>query len=117
MQSRILLKNLVLLSAICFSSHFAEGQSRYRKATIIRNCTGTYLRFGKKSYMVCNSEKLSTFESNQKLKVKTRKVKSCPAPEGEICMLYYEYKGAVEIKGIKPKGSPKFTFEDAYKEP
>ncbi|HLP56129.1 MAG TPA: hypothetical protein VK151_13925 [Fluviicola sp.] len=113
MQFRILIRNAVLLSAICFSSHFAESQSRYRKATIIRNCTGTYLRFGKKSYMVCNSDKLGTFASNQKLKVKTRQVESCPAPEGEICLLYYEYKGSVEILGIKPKGSPKFTFADA----
>ncbi|MES2557524.1 MAG: hypothetical protein V4604_15320 [Bacteroidota bacterium] len=113
MQSPIHFKSLVLLLVICFSSHFTEAQSRYRKATIIRNCTGTYLQFGKKSYMVCNSEKLASFESNQRLKVKTHKVTLCPAPEGEICMLYYEYKGAVEITGIKPKGAPKFTFEDA----
>ncbi|ASS48240.1 MAG: hypothetical protein A3D31_19000 [Candidatus Fluviicola riflensis] len=113
MRPRIHFKSLALLLVICFSSHFSDAQWHCRKAKIIRNCTGTYVQFGKNNYLVCNEEKLSEWKNDQKIKVKTRKVASCPAPEGEICMLYYEYKGSVEITGIKPKGAPKFTFEKA----
>lgn len=101
MQCGIHLKNLVLLFVICLSSHFGEAQSRSGKAKVIRNCTGTYLQFRKSHYLVCNSGAISGFEDNEKIRVRVRKMPFCPEISGEICALYFENKGAVEITKIK----------------
>lgn len=107
MQCEIHLKDLVLLFVICLISHFGEAQSRSGKAKVIRNCTGTYLQFRKNNYRVCNSGAISGFEDNEKIRVKVREMPFCPEIPGEICALYFEHKGAIEITKIKsvPKDS------------
>jgi hypothetical protein len=82
-------------------SHFTWGQTGFRKAKIVRNCTGTYLRVAGENHLVCNAEILNDWEDNKTVKVQTRNLTTCAPPDGEICALYFDYKNVVEITQIK----------------
>ena len=103
MTFKISFKKLALLFIIFMVSHFGEAQVGFRKAKIIRNCTGTYLQIAGNNYLVCNADILNEWKENKKVKVQTRILTTCPAPEGEICALYFEYKEIVQITRIKMK--------------
>ncbi len=103
MPFKISFKKLASLFIIFIVSHFGEAQTGFRKAKIIRNCTGTYLRMAGSNYLVCNAALLNEWEDNKNVKVQTRNLTTCAPPEGEICALYVDYKAIVEITQIKTK--------------
>ena len=103
MRFRICFKHFILLVSLGLCSHAAEAQTRFQKAKIVRNCTGTYLQFNHHNYLVYNAEFLADWEDNKKVNVEMKEVLKAPVVEGEICALYFEYKGIVEITATKPK--------------
>jgi len=68
--------------------------------TVIKDCSGTYLRFLDEDYQVCNTEKTDDFEENSIVTVSYRKIDECKALEGPVCMLYHENEGLIKITSI-----------------
>lgn len=71
-------------------------------AEVIQNCTGTYLKYHSKVYLVCNEEILSEYESGAKVRVVSKKIKKC-ASEGSqaMCEMIFPHDGAVEVLKVK----------------
>lgn len=66
---------------------------------IVRDCTGTYLRFNEKDYQVCNLGKVASFADGQNVKATFKKIKVCTdksQPEA-VCMMYHQNEGWVEV--------------------
>lgn len=94
----------MLLPAVVFSflTLFACNKERCDNMTVVRDCTGTYLRVDQKDYHVCNTEKLASFSDGAQVKASFKKVKDCPAREKEIvCMMYHANEGWIEVKKIE----------------
>ncbi|MBX2930739.1 MAG: hypothetical protein KF781_02190 [Chitinophagaceae bacterium] len=74
-----------------------------QKVTLIRDCTGTYLRCNGKDYKVCNPEKVASFSSNATIPVTFRKISECKGSGNYpiVCYMYHEYDSWVEIEGIR----------------
>jgi hypothetical protein len=68
-------------------------------ATIVRNCTGTYLRIDGNDYLVCNSEKLKSFSDESSVSVSYETIESCDQ-NGVVCMMYYEHEGIVRVTKV-----------------
>jgi hypothetical protein len=102
---RILFISAIAASAILFSFGSAE-QTMKKKAngTIVRDCTGTYIRIGEADYLVCNKQDLVSIPDNAMVGVKYKKAKKCPPTDEMVCMMYHEHKGVVYVTKVQWSG-------------
>lgn len=93
---------LIAISAISFLSCKSVTDSR-QSGTIVRDCTGTYLRIAEnKDYLVCNSELLAEKKEGEKVSLTFVYTKECKEREGQImCMMYHENQGMISVKSVK----------------
>ena len=95
----------VLLSGIFSATLFscAVVHDRLNTGSVVRDCTGTYVRFGEnEDYLVCNSDLLKDYQEGDQVSVIFDYTKECPENDGKImCMMYHENKGMIRIKSIK----------------
>ena len=69
-------------------------------ATVVRDCTGTYLQMDGDDFYVCNSGELAQFDNGTKLQVSYKPVPECTFT-GTICLLYHPKKGDIEVTDVK----------------
>lgn len=75
------------------------------KATLERDCTGTYIDVNGLDYRVCNSDKLKDVEAGALLEVDFKELEECTNPDNEyICMMAREFHGVAKVRS--------FTFID-----
>jgi len=95
------LLSLGISSALLFSC--AAVHDRLQTGTIVRDCTGTYLRVAEnEDYLICNAEILESKKDGEKVSLIYDNVDKCPERDGKIvCMMYHENKGMIRVKSIK----------------
>ena len=93
--------SLGLFSTLLFSC--ATVHDRLQTGTIVKDCTGTYLRVGEnEDYLVCNSDILASKKEGEKVSVVYDYTKECKERDGKImCMMYHENKGMIRVKSVK----------------
>lgn len=97
-------RNILLLAI--FSMFFFSCVSvhdRLQTGTIVRDCTGTYVRVAEnEDYLVCNSDILASKKEGEKVSVVYDYTKECKERDGKImCMMYHENKGMIRVKSVK----------------
>lgn len=96
---KIKLLLLFVLSFVVMIS--CKKELNYVEATVEKNCTGDYIKVNDSFLLVCNKEKLASFESGQKIQVAFQAIKKCNSGNGIICALAFAFKETVKINGIK----------------
>lgn len=93
--------SLVIFSTLLFSC--ATVHDRLQTGTIVRDCTGTYLRVGEnEDYLICNADILASKKEGEKVSVVYDYTKECKERDGKImCMMYHESKGMIRVKSVK----------------
>lgn len=91
--------NLLLIITIA-ATIFSCEKEKNQTATIIRDCTGTYLRIDDKDYLVCNGEKTSEFEENENVIVTYEDIDQCSF-DGFLCELYHKNEGPIKVCKIR----------------
>ena len=71
------------------------------KMTVVKNCTGTYLKYLGKSYLVCNEEVMLKYQNNDKVHATVKKITDCDFKNEPMCMYYYHSHGIVEVLKVK----------------
>lgn len=92
---------LILFIFVVFVA--CEKNLSNEKVTIVRDCTGTYIRYQEKDYQVCNINIISQYADGQVIKATFNKINSCNNSDitgAVICMMYHENSGWVEITSI-----------------
>lgn len=69
--------------------------------TVVKDCTGTYLRRDSKDYQVCNTEKTEAFANGATVEAAFEKTGSCPADTGVSCMMLHESAGWIKVTKIR----------------
>ena len=70
-------------------------------AQVVKDCTGTYIRYSNKDYLVCNSEQLAGAASGAWVTTSFNKVDICVNMELPTCNVVHEHSGSVEIICIR----------------
>lgn len=79
---------------------FAFSCSRHKvKATVVKDCSGVYLRINFKDHLVCNDEMLSNIPDNGIIAVDFHKENNCISYE-TVCMLYHPYEDVIVVDKI-----------------
>ena len=96
-----LLFSLTTLLTLALSSCSTNiKHDRLFTGTIVRDCTGTYIRVDdKEDYLVCNNEIFSDKKEGETVSVIYDFEKTCKKLENKAtCMMYHEHKGKIRIK-------------------
>ena len=74
-----------------------------QRATVIKDCTGTYLRVDKKDYHVCNLEKVASFPDGAVVTTTFKRLTNCngSAIDVIVCMMAHENAGWINVEKIK----------------
>lgn len=74
-----------------------------RSMTVVKDCTGTYLRADNKDYHVCNLEATAIFANGAKVTATYKKIDKCDgsASKAFVCAMLHENEGWIEVKDIK----------------
>lgn len=87
---------IITLSSTILSCEKEKNQS----ATIVRDCTGTYLRLDNKDYLVCNTKKTNEFEENDEVIATFKDVKDCRTNDA-VCAVYHKTEGTIKVCKIR----------------
>lgn len=70
--------------------------------TVVKNCTGTYLRFKGKDYHVCNLEKISSFADGTEVTATFKKIKECTGSvkDAIVCTTIHDNEGWINVEKI-----------------
>jgi hypothetical protein len=71
-----------------------------KSVTVIKDCTGTYLRYKGNDYHVCNTEATEAFADGAQAVATFKKIKSCNK-EGAVCLIVHENVGWIDVKEIR----------------
>ena len=94
---------LLVLLATPFAATAFMKKDKLRPVTVVRDCTGTYLRHNGKDYQVCNRAMTDSLSNGATLDAEFEKTKECSErKEGEmVCMMYHQNEGLIKIIRIK----------------
>ncbi|MBL7932795.1 MAG: hypothetical protein JNL60_12875 [Bacteroidia bacterium] len=62
-------------------------------AIVVKDCTGTYLRYDNKDHLICNEDKLDGYESGTAVNVSILRDDNCRS-EGVHCAALHHYQCA-----------------------
>lgn len=78
-----------------------------QSASIVRDCTGTYLRWRDADYYIVNDDTTDDFNNDDEVNVTfkdvTKNADKITFENESNCMLYHAIEGLVEIKRIRKK--------------
>lgn len=98
------MKKLALAFAFFFLlTLFACEKVTSEKMTIVKDCTGTYLRYDGKDYHVCNIEEMAGFADGETVTATFKRVENCTSISSDIinCKLLHANEGWIEVEKIK----------------
>ena len=94
------MKKLLLIASVCISACCQKDDSK--NVTVIRDCTGTYLRMEGKDYLVCNIAATDAYRDNEKVTASFKRIRSCEEDAGRtICQLYHANEGWIQVISIR----------------
>lgn len=76
---------------------------KHQEVTVVRDCTGVYLRMNNKDYHVCNTEAVESFANGTKVNATFRQISQCngSAKDDIVCMMLHENEGWIEVVKVK----------------
>jgi len=94
---------ILILFTVFLVALISCNKERNQSATVIKDCTGTYLRIDSKDYHVCNVEATESFVSEQSIIVTYTKIEGCNNPNSKPteCKLLHINEGWIKVKKIK----------------
>lgn len=93
------LTNYFLL-AICISTTLSCSKIEM-SMTVVKDCTGSYLRHNEKDYHVCNIEKIQDYKNGDEIQASFEKLPDCDNGEIIVCEKIHRNEGWIEIVKIK----------------
>lgn len=95
-------KTALILALLFLSLSISSCNKISSEMTVVKNCTGVYLKNNNNSYRVCNYNLLDDYQDGDKINITVKKTESCIEESPfNICYLNYPSKGVVEILNIK----------------
>jgi hypothetical protein len=97
------MKKLLLITTVAvLLTLFSCKRETNKPMTVIKDCTGTYLRMDGKDFQVCNIGKLTFFSSGTTVDATFKKIDNCKRLEDKVvCKMLHQNEGLIEIVKLK----------------
>jgi hypothetical protein len=93
-------KVLLLISVFSLLTIVSCNKESGTNATVVRDCTGTYLEMNGDDYFICNPDKIAGFSDGTKVNVSYKSIEECTV-NGVVCYMYHPKKGDIEVTDVK----------------
>ncbi len=95
-------KIVFLLISICMLATAACNKISNKRTTLVRDCTGTYIKYDGLDYHVCNTEKTDAYTNGSTVKASFKKIKDCngTAKNAITCAMLHDNNGWIEVVKI-----------------
>jgi hypothetical protein len=95
------MKSLLIVTLLLLSSTLTSCDKEKVKMTIVKDCTGVYLRDNSRDYYVCNDEILGSYSAGDKIKVSFDELEECfGILEPVSCEMAHLYESKIEVTEI-----------------
>lgn len=100
---RLFIACLIATSPVLLSCRKSTcGNGPGQAMTVLKDCTGTYLRLDGKDYRVCNVKTLKNYADGTQVEAGFKKINSCRAEEKRIvCEMLHQNEGWVEVTSVR----------------
>ena len=71
-----------------------------KNMTVIKDCTGSYLRFNGKDYQICNIEIVEDFENGVEVEASFERIDDCEN-NWIVCYMLHENEGWINVTKIE----------------
>jgi hypothetical protein len=94
---------MIVGATLLLISNVSCQKGNFTSATVVRDCSGTYLQIEGKDYSVCNLEKVANYKNEAKVKVTFDKLKECngSAKDAIVCYMYHQNEGWISVNTIE----------------
>ncbi|MBZ4190651.1 hypothetical protein [Niabella beijingensis] len=100
------MKYLVVFACIilagCHKNKAVPASDFSGAMTVIKDCTGDYLRYNKKDYIICNKALLAGYNSLDEVTASIRKT-TCSDNRDGTCYMMHVNEGWAEVLSIQKK--------------
>jgi hypothetical protein len=90
------MKLLVFLSFLLLFFSTCEKKVEYISATVVRDCSGTYVRMDGKEYFVCNPEKIASAVDGAEVQFTYVSCDACTDRQ-EHCLIARPYESCITL--------------------
>jgi hypothetical protein len=96
------MKKLLLITTVAALLTLFSCKRETNIMTVVKDCTGTYLRIHGKDFKVCNLGKLSSVPAGATVTATLKKIDNCKSLDDRFfCAMFHENEGWVEIVKLK----------------
>lgn len=94
---------LFIALTILSLTFFSCSKIKNEKMTVVKDCTGVYLRFSNNDYRVCNLDKVSLFSDGATVKATFKKIDNCSdtGQSAFVCAMVHDNKGWINVEKIE----------------
>ena len=69
--------------------------------TVIKDCTGSYLRFNGNDYHICNIETVKDYYDGTEVEASFNKIDDCSESDEVVCQMLHKNKGWIKVTKIE----------------
>ena len=91
---------ITTFTAILLTILISCSKVNNKNMTVIKDCTGSYLRFNGKDYQICNIEIVEGFENGVEVEASFEKIDDCEN-NWAVCYMLHENEGWVNVTKIE----------------
>jgi hypothetical protein len=96
------MKKLLLITTVAALLTLFSCKRETNTMTVVKDCTGTYLRIHGKDFKVCNLGKLSSVPAGATVTATLKKIDNCKRLEDKVvCKMLHPNEGLIEIVKLK----------------
>jgi hypothetical protein len=68
---------------------------------VVKDCTGSYLRYHDKDYLICNYQIVEQLEHGTEVKASFEKIETCPDCDFIACQMLHTHEGLITVSEIE----------------
>jgi hypothetical protein len=95
-----MIKNLLVLATLSLAT-LSCNKKQAQRMTVVRDCTGVYMRLDDKDYKVCNVATTDNYPTGATVKVSFKTIANCDGDTNLTCELYHPSEGWIKIVHIE----------------
>jgi len=93
-------KQILILAILSFTTFISCTKMNNKDVTVIKDCTGSYLRFNDDDYQICNIEIVENYDNGSKVVASFKKIDNCEYDHA-VCLMIHKSEGWISVTEIE----------------
>ena len=92
---------ILIFVGLIFVTFISCSKVNDKNVTVVKDCTGSYLRLNNKDYHICNIEIVKPYDSGTEVKASFKKIDDCPDCDEAVCEMFHDSEGWINVTKIE----------------